>query len=97
MWHQDDCSETQEAQAVRVHPHCPERKTGRDKTIDKRRARDWRQSIISIKSSKEVEYAAYTPTLNVANTYNIYYPPVKERGEDDDTEDAGGQDVEDVG
>lgn len=35
MWHQDDCSETQEAQAVRVHPHRPERKTGRDKTIEK--------------------------------------------------------------
>lgn len=28
---------------------------------------------------------------------HAYYPPVKERGEDENTEDAEGQDVEDVG
>lgn len=31
MWHQDYCSETEEAKGVRVHSHCPERKAGRDK------------------------------------------------------------------
>ena len=31
MRHQDNCSETQEAQAVGVHPNYPERGTGRNK------------------------------------------------------------------
>lgn len=31
VWHQYYCSETQEAQGVRVHPHRPERKAGRDR------------------------------------------------------------------
>lgn len=31
MWHQDHCSETEEAKGVRVHSHCPERRVSMDK------------------------------------------------------------------
>lgn len=30
MWYQDYGSETQEAQSVRMHPHCPDRKAGKE-------------------------------------------------------------------
>lgn len=105
MWHQDHCSETQEAQAVWVHPHRPERKAGRDKRVSAERVKGKGAHMKTIKPLREIEHAACTYpkwkhilyAAQCGKHIHAYYPPVKERGEDENTEDAEGQNVEDIG
>lgn len=80
-----------------MHPHRPERKAGRDRKETKQvivllEAKLKLRIIINHPNEKKILYAAHC-----GKHIHGYYPPVKERGEDENTEEAERQDVEDVG
>lgn len=91
MWHQDYSCETQETQGLRMHPHCPEKKADKAYWIcDPLNLLGRSKELLASPNQKH-------STILHGKYVHTYYPPVKEGGEDKHTQDAEGQDVEDVG